>query len=144
MFFGSTKHFCWGSARSKAMFLGQKPIFVGGPRGQKPILLEIRAVKSYVFGSKTNFVGGPHGQKAICLEIRAVKSYVFWSKTNLFGGPRGQNHIFQPNLAIHKFIYCVYICNTQPYFSGIRVLVSPRLAHTRAANIHITPHTKGK
>ena len=31
-----------------------------------------------------------------------------------------QSHIFQPQLAMQRFIYCVHICDTQTYYSGIK------------------------
>ena len=49
-----------------------------------------------------------------------------------------RNHILQPQLSIQKsYVVCIYVQYTNILFR-YKVLVSPRLAHTRAANIHTT------
>ena len=86
------------------------------------------------------------------MKKRYDKSDVFWGLQFGIGGDLifgsifrfWQSHMFQPQLAMQRFIYCVHICDTQTYYSGISVS-EPKASthtHTRAANIHTTH--KGK
>ena len=58
--------------------------------------------------------------------------FIFFSQNWL------RHHILQPQLSIQKsYVVCIYVQYTNILFR-YKVLVSPRLAHTRAANIHTT------
>ena len=59
----------------------------------------------------------------------------FWSIFRLW-----QNHIFQPQLAMPRFIHCVYMRYTDILFR-YKVWVSPRLAHTHTCRQH-SHHTQ--
>ena len=52
-----------------------------------------------------------------------------------------QSHIFQPQLAMQRFIYCVHICDTQTYYSGISVSEPKASTHTHTCRQH-SHHTE--